>query len=268
MTKFLSAEQLRFWDENGYLLLKGFFTDIKKTALQDWVSDLEQRPETPGKWMKYFEPSKRKDGPQRLLCRVENFIQYHDGFDELLRGPTLLGIVSELMGEEAVLFKEKINFKLSGGSGFAAHQDAPAFVTFNQKYHITLMVGVDRATPENGCLEVVRGRHKEGILPQAPDKTLDPAFAETLHCEPVPTEAGDVLLFDSFIPHRSGANLTQTARRALYITYNRKSEGERREDYYADKRRNFPPECERIPGKDYSSGAGIYNVGNPIQAGN
>jgi hypothetical protein len=35
-------------------------------------------------------------------------------------------IASQLFEEEAVLFKEKINFKLPGGCGFAAHQDTPA----------------------------------------------------------------------------------------------------------------------------------------------
>jgi hypothetical protein len=29
-----------------------------------------------------------------------------------------------------VLFKEKINFKLPGGSGFTPHQDSPAYITF------------------------------------------------------------------------------------------------------------------------------------------
>jgi hypothetical protein len=48
------------------------------------------------------------------------------------------------------------------------------------------------------------------------------------------------------------------------VTYNRRSEGERRSDYYRDKRTRFPPECERVPGHDYSAGAAIYNLANPI----
>jgi hypothetical protein len=40
--------------------------------------------------------------------------------------------------------------------------------------------------------------------------------------------------------------------------------GSKREEYYKDKRLKFPPECERVKGIDYSSGAEIYNVANPI----
>jgi hypothetical protein len=37
----------------------------------------------------------------------------------------------------------------------------------------------------------------------------------------------------------------------LYITYNKLSEGDCREAYYAAKRKNYPPDIERDPGKDY-----------------
>jgi ectoine hydroxylase-related dioxygenase (phytanoyl-CoA dioxygenase family) len=211
--------------------------------------------------MKYFE---RDAAGNRLLCRVENFLPYHDELSALLKGKEVLDMVSELTGERAILFKEKVNYKLPGGNGFTAHQDAPAFITFGQKYHITLMISVDATTVENGCLEIVRGRQDRAMLPQAPDGSIDPACAETLAWEPLTTEPGDVLLFDSYIPHRSAKNRTDKPRRAYYITYNRASEGDRRDDYYRDKREKFPPEIERVAGRDYSQGAGIYNVGNPI----
>jgi len=37
----------------------------------------------------------------------------------------------------------------------------------------------------------------------------------------------------------------------LYVTYNRLSEGDHRRQYYIDKRKSFPPDCEREPGKEY-----------------
>ncbi len=54
--------------------------------------------------------------------------------------------------------------------------------------------------------------------------------------------------------------LSRTARRRTirrrragfsFITYNRLSEGDHRERYYADKRKAYPPDCERDPGKVY-----------------
>lgn len=262
----LTGEQLAFWEANGYIHLKGFFNEEQREALRSWVSDLEERPETPGKWMKYFEV-RDDDSGQKMLCRIEDILPYHEGFDELLRGDVMMSIVSQLMYEQATLFKEKINLKLPGGKGFGAHQDAPAFTSFQQTYHITLMISVDPSNLQNGCLEMVPGRHKEGLLPMKDDGTLAASFEESVTWEPLPTEAGDIVLFDSFIPHRSGPNVSGHPRRALYVTYNRASEGSHREAYFAEKRKVFPPECERIPGKDYSN-TGVFNIGNPVNTKN
>jgi len=38
----------------------------------------------------------------------------------------------------------------------------------------------------------------------------------------------------------------------LYITCNKLSEGESREEYYIGKRNDYPPDIERDPNKDYS----------------
>jgi hypothetical protein len=61
--------------------------------------------------------------------------------------------------------------------------------------------------------------------------------------------------FDSFIPHRSQPNATCEARRVLYVTYNRRSAGDQRSRYYADKHASFPPDIERVEGREY-----VYRV--------
>jgi 2-aminoethylphosphonate dioxygenase len=68
---------------------------------------------------------------------------------------------------------------------------------------------------------------------------------------PVTTRAGDVVFFDSYVPHASKPNLTAEQRRILYVTYNRASDGDHRTAYYADKRASFPPDIERLPGVEY-----------------
>jgi 2-aminoethylphosphonate dioxygenase len=258
--KHLDEAQRQLWAQRGYLLVRQSLDRNETTALERWVDELASWPETPGKWMKWYERS----AAGRQLCRMEDFLQHHAPIAGLLEGPALAATLEQLMGEPAVLYKEKINFKLPGGSGFAPHQDAPAFTTFGQRYHVTMMIGVDATTRENGCLEVVEGFHGAGELPTAPDGTLDPAWAARQTWTPIETAPGDLLFFDSYVPHRSGENRSARPRRALYVTYNRKSEGCFRAEYFASKRAAFPPECERRAGVDYTGAAKVYNVGNPI----
>jgi hypothetical protein len=188
--------------------------------------------------MKYFETS--KDTGERLLQRVENFYPFHDGFRTLCDSEALLGTAAQLLGEPAVLFKEKINFKLAGGEGFEPHQDAQADWGRYASLHLTA-----------GCLEIVAGHHRRGLI----GDMWEPLHGEQLaglDFSPVPSQPGDVIFFDSFTPHRSAPNRTTQARRVLYITYNRRAEGDARLQYYRDKRASFPPDCEREPGMTYA----------------
>ena len=113
------------------------------------------------------------------------------------------GAVGELFGEEAVLFKDKINLKRPGGSGFTPHQDVQAGWDSYAPFFITMLVSIDRATAENGCLELAAGFHDKGLIGDywAPLTERDMADMTFVAC---PTEPGDVVFFDSFAPHRSG----------------------------------------------------------------
>ena len=51
---------------------------------------------------------------QTVLCRTENYANHHEGFNSLLRGEKMLGLLKQLSGEDMLLFKEKINYKLAG----------------------------------------------------------------------------------------------------------------------------------------------------------
>ena len=258
----LTDADLAFWKKNHYLHLKDIFTRDQVEALKGWSEELFSWPETPGKWMKYYEST---PGDDRQLCRVENFMPYHEGIRGLSCGEAVMGILGQLMGEEAVLFKEKINLKLPGGAGFGAHQDAPAFISFGQKFHITMMVAVDDATVDNGCMEFSEPVDVYHTLPQGAGGTIAEEVEAKLPWSAIEAKAGDIMFFDSYIPHRSPTNASGKSRRAMFITYNRKSEGSRRDDYFADKRDKFPQDCEKIPGKDYSASAALYNLGNPIK---
>ncbi|MED5262087.1 MAG: phytanoyl-CoA dioxygenase family protein [Myxococcota bacterium] len=263
LNRLLSDVERAHWKREHRLRLPCPFDPIEFEKLESWTAELQSWPETPGRWMKYFEAGPSEEG--RQLCRVENFVPYHDGFRELLLGPGPMAILESLMGEAACLFKEKINYKLPGGEGFGAHQDAPAFSTFGQRYHVTLLVAVDPQTPENGCLEFADPVEPYETLEQGSRGTLDEALEDRLTWCPLALDAGDVVFFDSYIPHRSGPNRSRDPRRALYVTYNRHSEGDRRADYFSDKRSKFPPDCERESGVDYSEAESLYNLGNPIR---
>ena len=221
------------WETNGYLKIPRFFSKEEVAALQTWVSEISCWKPTRDKWMHHYEST--PDGPR--LSRSENFVPFHSGMKATVTGGEVLDVVSELMGKPAVLYKEKINYKYPGGGGYAAHQDAPAYEFID--YHVTCLISVDPATQESGCLYFAPGRHREGFIALDEKGCVAPETASTMEWVAVPTDPGDILLFGSYIPHKSPTNRSDQPRRIIYLTYNASSQGDWREQYYADKRQAF-----------------------------
>jgi ectoine hydroxylase-related dioxygenase (phytanoyl-CoA dioxygenase family) len=245
----LSRDELAQYARTGWVACKGLFSPREVADISRWTDELAAMPEAPGRHMVYYEDSLLEPGT-RVVQRIEDFCPYHRGFDALVRSGAIVAAVEQLFEAPAVLFKEKINFKKAGGAGFEPHQDQQAGWSSYAPLFITALVSIDRATPQNGCLEMPRASRVLGLIgedwtPLTPDQIRDQDLT------PVPSEPGDVLFFDSYVPHGSKANLTDAQRRILYLTYNRADAGDHRRRYYDEKRANFPPDIERQAGRTY-----------------
>ena len=247
--KILTEKQVQDFERDGYLVIEKCFDPDGVKEIIAWTDEVQNYPEIAGKYMMYFEDSLLQSG-DRILQRLENFYPYHQGFRELFDSDEILGRVSDLFHEPAILFKDKINFKLPGGDGFKWHQDQQAGWSTYADLFITALVCIDEITKDNGPLELAAGCHKEGLIGPEWTPLTDQQMAG-MKSKAYNLQPGDAVFFDSFVPHGSGPNLTDTSRRVLYITYNRLSDCDHREQYYIDKRKNLPPNCERIPGKEY-----------------
>jgi len=245
----LDTAVLSRYARHGWAAAPGFFSPRKLAEIERFTVETEALPEVSGAHMVYREPS-LLDPNARVIQRIEDFCPHHAGFDALIRGARLQRAVEQLLGAPAVLFKDKINFKMPGGGGFAAHQDQQAGWSAYAPLFVTAMVSIDAATIDNGCLEIARAPRQTGLI----GREWAPLTAEdmsTFALVPVPTLPGDVLFFDSYVPHGSKPNLSGSRRRILYLTYNRASDGDHRARYYADKRSSFPPDIDRLPGVEY-----------------
>jgi ectoine hydroxylase-related dioxygenase (phytanoyl-CoA dioxygenase family) len=223
-TTAISPTDIGHYRDQGWLLAR---SHDGVDAVRRWVDEVAAWPDD-GPWLHHRELTDA--GPQ--LCRTENFVPYHEDLRRLLTTGPMLGTASALLGEPAVLYKEKINYKLPGGAGYSPHQDAPAYRFVDT--HVSCMVAVDDALVGNGCLEVVSACHHE-LLPTDEAGCIRADVAEGLDWTPVEVQAGETLWFHSRTPHRSGPNLGSTPRRALYPTYNVLREGDLRAAYYQQK---------------------------------
>lgn len=228
----LDAGQRAAYERDGYLVLRGVLTPPRVAEIGAMVDEVATWADTTGPGLHHFEQT--DSGP--ALARSEDLIGHHPGLRSLLTKGLVPDLAGELLGEPAALYKEKVNHKQPGGAGFAPHQDAPAyrFVAF----HVSCMLPLEGATEASGCLWVADGRPRD-VLAMDGLRGLSDEVVAGLDWHPVELVPGDLLWFDSYVPHRSGTNVTDQARRALYLTYNAASAGDFRTTYYEDKQATF-----------------------------
>jgi 2-aminoethylphosphonate dioxygenase len=242
----ISKQQIDQFKKDGFLLIKGGFNQKETAMIESWATELAEMPEESGKHWVYHEKS-QLDSEVNLINRIENISPYHAGFAEL--ADVLKYPMSQLFDEESALFKEKINFKMPGGDGFKPHQDSQAGWQDYADYFISVMVCIDEATIENGCLQLVSGFQNQGLFREwEPLTDDDMADMDFVH---YPTKPGDIVFFDCYAPHASEPNLSDKIRRLYFATYNKSSEGDHLKKYYDDKFKTFPPDIDRELGKEY-----------------
>lgn len=245
----VGAQERESFARDGFVVLRKFFDAAAVAAMDRWTDELAAAPVVSGRHWVYCETS-FADPTAKIVQRIENFCPFHPAYDRFIRAGRLKAAVDALLGAPAVLFKEKINFKLPGGAGFKPHQDQQAGWTRYAPFFVTALVGIDATTIENGCLEIAPRPASGGLIGEE-WRPLDDATTAALGMKPVPTAPGDVILFDSFVPHASEPNRTAAPRRVLYLTYNRRADGDHRAQYYRDKHASFPPDIDRAADRDY-----------------
>lgn len=229
----LTSTALSDWSNSGLVVIPDVFTGDDLSSLQEWVTELETAPgDFDGIWQ-YDEVT--PDGtPAR--CRTENFLPHHTGLRNLLATGVIPTWAGQLLGCDAVVYKEKLNYKNPGGAGFRVHQDAPAYPGVDRT--LACLIAVDDAHVDNGCLEVAAGAHRR-LLPDDGAGCVAPDVADELTFSLVEVSAGSVVFFHEHLPHRSRPNNSDQRRRTIYVTFTDASESYTRDDYYAQKQKTL-----------------------------
>ena len=121
----------------------------------------------------------------------------------------------------AMLFNKPTGQK-SEGTATSWHQDGGDFWGLDRDPIFFAWTALDDATRENGCMRVVPGSHRAGLVSQR-GHTLSDACAERLNVEAcsefLEVAAGDTVLCHNWLLHCSGINPSERRRRAFSACY-------------------------------------------------
>ncbi|MBI3830846.1 MAG: phytanoyl-CoA dioxygenase family protein [Planctomycetes bacterium] len=220
-------EQFASYRKDGYLLVRGLLSGHEVSALNGEVPNLLQGDEKADR----MHREREKSGAVRQVYSAD---RYSAPFRTVTRHPGILQPVRALRGNDVYVWHSKINVKDAfEGAVWLWHQDYGYWMWDGvEPKLISVMVLLDRATVNNGCLMVVAGSHKWGRQEHYAD-TVTTSYKQW--CLDLPTlkqrvneedirhitgEPGDVLFFDCNLLHGSGHNMSPLPRKTFIIAFN------------------------------------------------
>ncbi len=150
------------------------------------------------------------------LERDAEFLRY-------LQHPLFQAICRRVYGDSVSVYRSMfMNKPALQGTILPYHQDGGDQWGLDRNPLITLWSALDKATIENGCMQVIPGSHKLGLLSKQ-GHTITPK-QESEHAKDeasvfLEAEAGEVILLHNWLLHRSGVNTIERPRRAFSVCY-------------------------------------------------
>jgi phytanoyl-CoA hydroxylase len=167
-----------------------------------------------------MEPDQGPEGSQ--VRRIYEPCTYYPDFRALSNSNKLLDSLAQLLGANLLFHYSKINMKPPEiGSVVEWHQDL-AYYPLTNTDSLAVLFYLDDADRANGCLQVIPGVHRNGILNHSIDGLFRGQVTERVDAaKAIALEgaAGTAIFLHGVTPHASAPNTSPHARRTLILGY-------------------------------------------------
>ncbi|HSJ66090.1 MAG TPA: phytanoyl-CoA dioxygenase family protein [Anditalea sp.] len=229
----ISEKEKKKFEDQGFIIVKNLFSNEEISHLHA-TAHSDHRLE---------QASSSMDDGKGNAVRLSLWNHPGDGiYGMFARCKKLVERVEELLGGEVYHYHSKMVLKdAKVGGAWAWHQDYGYWyqngLLFPQL--CSVMIAVDRATKENGCLQVIDGSHKMGRINHI--LSGDQAGAdmervnevlkvrEKIYCEMDP---GDALFFHANLLHASAENKSDNSRWSMICCYNKATNNPYKESHH------------------------------------
>lgn len=220
-----------FW-RDGFVMLRGVFADDEVDVLREAIHNHDEMQQSRRETQAKYESGKY---PSFETIFVWNDVSGEDLFARFTRRYVLFDLLESIFNDVPYVYHNKIALKYDRMPGFKFHQDYFYWYQMGNIYPdmATAFIAIDPATPDNGCLRLIKGSHRAGRIDHVladgqrySDSWVDDdrlaALKERHEEVECVMEPGDVVLFHCNTLHGSAANHSGKSRLSLLGCYNTK----------------------------------------------
>ncbi len=224
----ITKKHADFYRENGYLVIENALTASELDALRAETARICRGELGHVSGLPPVAPEDSDDDVMRRTICVHFPHKISEVMYEFLTHPTIVDVLKRTIGPNIKCMQSMLFIKASGKPGQAWHQDE-GFIPTRDRSLGAAWIALDDATVENGCLWVLPGSNRRGVIwphREHADERFD-CVVETHEFPyrdeesiPVEVKAGSIVFFNGYLLHRSLPNISQEGfRRSLVNHY-------------------------------------------------
>lgn len=243
-TGFLTLDAMEAFDRDGFIVVH----DLLSPEETELLGTIARRDHA----LTAAKVSRADGEGGAVELVVENELPADSVYSAIVQAEPLVSAMEALLGDEVYHYHHKMILKEPRiGGAWTWHQDYGYWYNNGCLFPdmASCMFAVDRATTENGCLQVLRGSHRMGRIDHlkrgdqtGADMERVTAALERLELIHVELEPGSAVLFHGNTLHRSDQNRSENSRWAFICCYNARSN-----DPYKDGRHPHYSPLQRVP---------------------
>ncbi len=211
----LSEAQLQQFKEQGYVILENYFSPAEMDELAGHIDRLVQEKE------EMIASAGGAQGISRAneIVFAELLAAKDDAIKAFIAQNKLVGLAVDTLGPDISLYWDQAVYKRpETKKDFPWHQDN-GYVPIEPELYLTCWIAVADATLDNGCIWVIPGSHKKGVVEHVSTPIGKQCYFGEDPGTPVTLKQGSLVAFSSMLFHRSGPNLSDTIRKGYVVQY-------------------------------------------------
>ncbi len=235
-------EQLRQFHDEGYVMVPGIYEPADIQSVRDELTavihECALQLIADGQLSRSYEEEPFERRLTRIFRETPEIMRAvtgrggggHSGpaFFDFIRHPRILAMIEALVGEEIVgssVYRIRPKLPDYERGDVPWHQDSGYFSPHcDDQLIVTCWIPLVDATPENGCLRVLPGCHRRGVLRHFRDGpggflTIDDPDLPTVEPITVPVPLGGVLFMTNLTPHSSTHHTVDIVRWTTDVRY-------------------------------------------------
>ena len=212
----LTDEQIDQFNRDGFFLYKGAFDADHTARAIEAIDPFEARAE---------DHLRTQPGGQSFISKADaitfttHLVPRSPVLRQLSVAAPILELARELIGPDVRLYWDQAVYKKPGNPDeFPFHQDN-GYTFIEPQQYLTCWLALTDTDETNGCPWVVPGMHRHGTLAHELTPLGYRCLESSPDAVPVAARAGDIVVFSSLTPHRTGPNLTGSVRKSYILQY-------------------------------------------------